>query len=176
MATWFNASGPQEGLHSMAKNPMLIRVLTSDDIPVCAEMVASAPLWQSYGLTPEIAAKRLQDALANDGLLLVADDGSGKPVGFVWMLRRGAFDLSAYIRWLVVASTQRSKGVGQKLLAAAEAQVQPPVRDVFLLCADFNGDAQRFYEREGYRQMGTIPDYVITGVAEYIYRKRLSPP
>jgi ribosomal-protein-alanine N-acetyltransferase len=42
-----------------------------------------------------------------------------------------------------------------------------------LLCSDFNTEAQRFYRRAGYEQVGALPDYVVPGVAELIFRKRL---
>ena len=152
---------------------MLIRPLVESDILSCAEIVAAAPVWQRYGITVETATKRLSDTLHTDALMLVADDGTGHATGFAWLLRQGAFGLSGYIRWLAVASTARGGGIGQKLLVAAEAQIQPPARDMFLLCSDFNVDAQRFYERQGYSRIGTLQDYVLPGIAEYIYRKRL---
>jgi len=154
---------------------MFIRPLTEGDIPTCAQIVTTAPVWQRYGLTIERATQQFSEALRTNAPVLVADDGNGNVIGFVRLILRGAFDLSPYIRWLAVASTQRSRGVGRQLLSGAEALVQPPVRDMFLLCADFNTDAQRFYESNGYSRIGTIPDYVIPGVTEYIYRKRLIP-
>jgi len=41
------------------------------------------------------------------------------------------------------------------------------------LCSDFNTDAQRYYEKHGYSRVGAIPDYVVPGITELIYRKRL---
>jgi ribosomal protein S18 acetylase RimI-like enzyme len=154
---------------------MLIRSLTEKDILACATIIATTPLWQGYGVTPEKASQRLSDAYRANAPILVADDGTGHVIGVLWIVERGAFDLSPNIRWLAVDATARSQGVGQQLLSAAEAQVQPPARDLFLLCADSNTDAQRFYERNGYSRVGTITDYVIPGVAEYIYRKRVIP-
>ena len=113
--------------------------------------------------------------MRGNSTILVADNGDGHPIGFVWVLMRGAFDLSPYIRWLAITSTERSKGIGRQLLSAAEANVRLPAHDMFLLCADYNTAAQRFYETNGYSRIGTISDYAIPGVAEYIYRKRLIP-
>jgi hypothetical protein len=45
--------------------------------------------------------------------------------------------------------------------------------DLFLLVADFNTDAQQFYQRRGYEQVGAIPAYVLPDVTELIYRKRV---
>ncbi len=153
---------------------IIIRPMRSDDIEPCANMIASTMPWQRYGITPEIATTRLETGLRGDSLILVAGDGSGNLLGFVWLVKRGAFDLSGYIRWIVVATSHRSSGVGRQLLAAAEDSIRQTSHDIFLLCSDFNLDAQRFYERNGYIQVGVLPDYVLPGVAELIYRKRLA--
>src|ERR1041385_5895590 len=146
---------------------MIILPITESDIPTCAEIVSSTPLWQGYGLTFETATARLTNAMHSDDLLLVAVDDDGTAVAFLWVVARGAFNLSSYIRWFVVSSTLRGGGIGQKLIAEAEAQIKLTSRDVFLLCADFNMEAQRFYERHGYTRVGAIGDYVVPGVAEF---------
>ncbi len=53
----------------------------------------------------------------------------------------------------------------------AEAHAQS--RDIFLLVSDFNHDAQRFYNRLGYQQVGKLDDYVMQGVSELVFRKRV---
>jgi ribosomal protein S18 acetylase RimI-like enzyme len=53
----------------------------------------------------------------------------------------------------------------------AEQELFRTGKDIFLLVSDFNIDAQSFYQRLGYRQVGAIPDYLIPGVAELIYHK-----
>src|SRR5258708_18555447 len=135
---------------------MLIRPLVESDILSCAEIVAATPVWQRYGITVETATKRLSDTLHTDALMLFADDGTGHATGFAWLLRQGAFGLSGYIRWLAVASTARGGGIGQKLLVAAEAQIQPPPLDIFLLCSDFNVYAHPFSDRNGYTPIAPL--------------------
>ncbi len=150
-----------------------IRRMVPADIPACAGIVASTALWVRYGVTPEGAAARLAAGYQEDATILVAEDGAGTLLGFVWLVERGAFDLSGYIRWIAVTAQHRRSGVGRLLLDAAEAQVRRTSRDIFLLCSDFNVEAQRFYERNGYILVGRLPDYALSGVAELIYRKRL---
>lgn len=152
---------------------LIIRPMTADDIEPCAQTIAQAALWQRYNVTLEGARARLFSGLQEQVTLLVADDGGGSPLGFVWLSVHGAFDRSGYIRWIAVTANQRNSGVGRRLLGAAEDITRQTSDDIFLLCADFNLDAQRFYVRNGYEQVGALPDYVLVGVAELIYRKRL---
>ena len=43
----------------------------------------------------------------------------------------------------------------------------------FLVVADYNTDAKRLYERNGYQQVGKIPDLYRSGVTEYLMAKDL---
>jgi ribosomal protein S18 acetylase RimI-like enzyme len=126
-------------------------------------------------MTEQSATARLSTAMHESASILIAAEAEAKaiPLGFLWLAMRGAFDASGYIRLIGVMPGQRSKGIGQKLLTAAEDLVRPAARDMFLLCSDFNVEAQHFYERNGYTQVGALLDYILMGVAELIYRKRL---
>lgn len=130
------------------------------------------PLWQRYGLTRERADVILRQGLSSEHLLLTAEQ-DGEPAGLAYVLPRGAFALSPYLRWLAVRPGGTRGGVGSALLQAAEVAAGQHRGDMFLLAADFNTDAHRFYERHQYVRVGVLPDYVVSGVSEYIYWKRL---
>jgi ribosomal protein S18 acetylase RimI-like enzyme len=110
--------------------------------------------------------------LCQGNAVLVAVDVGDVPVGLVRVISRGAFDLSGYIRWIVVSAKRRGDGIGHLLLEAAEARVHQTGGTIFLICSDFNIHARRFYERHGYVQVGTIPNYMLPGVAEALPRHR----
>jgi ribosomal protein S18 acetylase RimI-like enzyme len=151
-----------------------IRPMNEADIGSCAALMAHTPLWQRYGITVEGAAARLADVLASGGTILVAEEsGETAPLGFVWIVERGAFNRSGYIPLIGVDPAHRGGGIGKQLLEAAENHVRQTSQDLFLLCSDFNTDAQRFYEQHGYARVGAIPDYVVAGITELIYRKHL---
>ena len=60
------------------------------------------------------------------------------------------------------------------MLRHAETRYAPHARHIFLCVSSFNPDARRLYERVGYKQVGTLPDYLIDGASELIMHKRLA--
>lgn len=149
-----------------------IRPMTPADIPGCARWIAATPLWQRYHVTEPSIQKRLSQALENGATIFVAER-AGDVLGFLWLVERGAFDHSDYVRLIGVRPGERGRGVGRALMEFAEESSRARGRDLFLLVSDFNTDAQRFYQRLGFHQVGLLEDYVIPGVSELIYRKRV---
>lgn len=138
-----------------------------------AAWMVQYPLWARYGLTESRARDVMQRGLAGGDILLTADTEESAACGFAYVLPRGAFALSPYLRWLAVRQDMTGTGVGLALLQAAEQESIHTRAELFLLAADFNTGAHRFYERHGYSRVGEIPDYVVSGVTELIYWKRL---
>ena len=148
-----------------------IRPMTPADIPGCARWIAATPLWQRYHVTESSISKRLSQALEGGATIFVAER-AGDVLGFLWLVERGAFDHNDYVRLIGVRPGERGHGIGRALMEFAEEQSRARGRDLFLLVSDFNTDAQRFYQRLGFHQVGLLEDYVIPGIGELIYRKR----
>ncbi len=145
------------------------------DASSCAAIMHASPLWVRYGITTLEAARRaLGDMLAGTRLGFVAEDAGGV-IGFVVYTVEGTFVHSGYVRAVAVAPDAQRRGVGGRLMDAAEAAILGRGPNVFLLVSAWNTDAQRFYERRGYRRVGEIPDYVRRGITECLYRKTLGP-
>lgn len=149
--------------------------MVSEDIPTIARWIAAIPLWQRYEYSTEAARRSLEQALARGDLLLTADMEDRLACGLAWCLPHGTFGRSAYLRLLGVQSGLHGAGLGATLLDAAERETARSAGDLMLLVSDFNLSAQRFYQRQGYRQIGAIPGYVLPDVAELIFWKRLAP-
>ncbi|MFN8528833.1 MAG: GNAT family N-acetyltransferase [Anaerolineae bacterium] len=150
---------------------MIVRPLTAQDIPLVSAWIVTIPLWKRYGLTVEKLSGQLATALDNDLLLTVDTEESA--VGLAWCLPRGGFGRSAYLKMLGVRPDQSGRGLGAILLDHLETLVTS--NELFLLASDFNSDAHRFYQRQGYQQIGAIPDFVLTGVTEMIFYKKIRP-
>jgi ribosomal protein S18 acetylase RimI-like enzyme len=151
-----------------------IRAMAIEDAAVVAPMMASIEPWRRYGLTEERARTQLEFAIRRRDIVLTADvDGAtARCVG--WCIPHGMFDRSPYLRWLAVHPDNAGGGIGAALLEAVETIARRYGDDIFLLAAEFNTGAHRFYERHGYVRYAILPNYVVAGVAELLYWKRYS--
>lgn len=157
----------------MAETGIQIRRMIPDDIPMLAEWMALIPLWNRYGLTVPRAVEGFEGALRAGDILQVADMGEDRACGFAWGMIGGGFGRSVYLRLIGVRDDLAGQGIGALLLDNVE-QVAAVLSDsICLLVSDFNYGAQRFYRRQGYAQVGSIPGYVLPEVDEMIFWKRL---
>ena len=150
-----------------------IRPMTLEDAAPVARWMAQIEPWIRYNVNPERTQARLERGITGGDVVLTVDVGETNACGFAFCALTGMFDRSPYLRWIAIHPDHAGAGIGAALLAAVEDAVRVHDRDLFLLAADYNSGARRFYERHGYRQMTVLPDYVVAGVAEVLYWKRL---
>jgi ribosomal protein S18 acetylase RimI-like enzyme len=150
--------------------------MTLRQIPACASIMTETPLWKTtYGVTEASARNMLQVGLADpQQTLCTALDEDMSVVGFAYFVERGAFYYGSYLRLLAVQPACRSQGIGEKLLRHVESAVGSKSRHLFLMVTEHNMKAQRFYKRLGYKHVGTVADFVVSGVTECIFCKRLT--
>jgi len=144
------------------------RAATDDDREWAAQVMAASEPWLT--LRRDLEACR---AVANqtETELFVALRG-GVRGGFIRLQRRGVAG-SPYVATIAVAPEQRGTGLGTALLHFAEERYRADCRHIFLCVSSFNTRALQLYEREGYRQVGELKDYVIEGASELLMHKRL---
>ena len=149
-----------------------VRALRAAEIPDLVDWLVTLPLMQRYGLQLLAARRMLAQALDQRHHVIAVDTETATACGFAWIMPAGAFGRSAYLRLIAVRPDAAGKGIGGALLAEAERLAAAEDRNLFLLVSDFNADAQAFYLRHGYHQIGAIPAYVLPDVAEMIFWKR----
>ena len=156
-------------------SPFTFRPMEGPDIPLLAGWLAELPLLQRYGLSTERAQEALNQALRKLDTLSVCDptESPGHACGLAWVMPTGGFGRSAYLRLLAVSGEHAGLGIGSALLAHAEQLASGLSQDMLLLVSDFNTDAQQFYRRHGYVQIGALPGYVLPDVTELLFRKLL---
>lgn len=156
----------------MKQSKISIRLMNASDVSGVAEFVSTTPLWQRYGVTFDSFSTRLNSGLESGASIIVAVLGS-EVLGFAWASEKGAFGRDVYLPLIGVRPLERSLGVGGLLLDYVEQTLFGGPRDVFLLVSDFNLEAQRFYAKRGYTQVGAIPNYVLDGVSELLMWKKI---
>jgi GNAT superfamily N-acetyltransferase len=120
--------------------------------------------------TVESFRERLRDALADVRVV----GPVGAPVGF-HMLRGDE------LYQLYVSADARGTGVAAALIADAEARLAGRGADAaWLSCAIGNDRAARFYEKSGWRRVGTMIDHSVTDtgtfpIETWRYEKSLRP-
>ncbi len=147
-----------------------IRKLKKNDIDTIARIVAETELWQRYGLNFEKARNKFEKGVQRGANIFVAEI-KDEIAGFIWYVPDGAFDRSGYVELIGVKRNFRGRGVGEKLMEFVENLFSP--ESIFLLVSDFNEKAQKFYSRLGYKKVGEIEDYVIKGITEFIFYKKV---
>lgn len=140
---------------------------TEEECLWCARLMAESEPWITLGRGYE-ACKALSLDPAYRTLVARRD---GAPCGFIRLHPRGVAG-SPYVASVAVSETERGHGVGRALLDEAE-RLFPNARYIFLCVSSFNPRARALYERQGYRLIGELPDYVIDGASELLMAKRI---
>jgi len=135
----------------------------------CEQAISSSVLGEKYFSAPGSARNAVLEGLEHDNLYVAMADGVC--AGFFYVIPKGAFHSFPYLHLIAVRESFRRKGVGKVLLDYAENIAFAASDKIFLVVADFNPDAKRFYERNGYRQVGEIPSLYRQGIAEYLMMK-----
>jgi [ribosomal protein S18]-alanine N-acetyltransferase len=135
----------------------------------CARMMAASEPWITLGRGYEASLALLQrpDREVHVAVL------DGTVAGFIVVAMQGAF--VGYIQTVCVAAERRGRGIGTRLVSHAEERIFRETPNVFLCVSSFNPDARRLYERLGYSLVGALPDYLVTGHSELLYRKTIGP-
>ncbi|MEY4704551.1 MAG: hypothetical protein RL042_747, partial [Nitrospirota bacterium] len=83
---------------------------------------------------------------------------------------RQKFLLGDYLELLAVADWARGKGLGARLLSHVETTVFARAKNLFACVSDFNEQGRQFYKKQGYQEIGPMPNFLIPGSAEILLR------
>lgn len=134
-------------------------------------MLADSEPWKKLGYT-DSDWRKLFDPLPAGREGFVIESG-GAVAGFA--LVRPKFLMGDYLELLVVAPSARSNGLGSALLKHIEDVVFQRAKNLFACVSDFNAEARQFYKKNGYQEIGPMPNFLIPGSAEMLLRKTVGP-
>jgi ribosomal protein S18 acetylase RimI-like enzyme len=137
----------------------------------CKDALCRSTLGEKYFSSPGSAESVILEGICQ-GNLYVALIGE-ECVGFTYIIPKGAFHSFPYLHIIAIKKEYRDKGIGKALLDYSECIAFETADKLFLVVADFNPDAKRFYERNCYRQVGEISGLYRSGITEYLMVKEL---
>ena len=152
-------------------NDSRIRAMQAEDRAEIVQLLGESDPWKTLGYT--IADwNRIFCPLPQGRDSYVAElDGRVAGVALV----KQKFLLGDYLELLGVAEWACQKGVDSLLLKHVEQLVFERTKNLFACVSDFNQSARDFYKKQGYQEIGPMPNFLIPGSAEILLRKSAGP-
>lgn len=141
----------------------------TDAIKRCASIMSRSDPWITLGRDYEASIQTLSDKAKEVYIANFANEIAG----FIILNMQGAF--VGYIQSVCISPELRGKEIGSLLLSFAEERIFSEVPNVFICASSFNSGAQKLYQKLGYKVVGKLEDYVISGHSEILLRKTISP-
>lgn len=146
-----------------------IRKGTVEYLDGCIKAMENSSLCTAYFQTEESRKNAVMEGINRGTLYVVLC--SGECAGFAYFIPEGAFHAYHYLHLIAIKEEYRGKGLGKKLLDFIEDMLFKSRDKIFLLVGDYNPDAKIFYEKLGYKYLGTIPSLYRKGIDEFLMMK-----
>jgi len=152
-------------------NDLVVRAMNGpDEADAGASIMACSDPWKRLGRDVHHTLRTVTNA--NSEVYVAVHEA--QVLGLVIVVMNVPL-IRGYINALAVHADHRNRGVGARLLMFAEDRIFRESPNVFLCVSDFNANAQRFYQRMGYKRVGLIEDFIIHGAGEILMRKTIGP-
>jgi ribosomal protein S18 acetylase RimI-like enzyme len=149
----------------------IVRPMTAEDRAEVIELLASSDPWKRLGYQADDWDSYFTPLPPGRDSYVVEQSGRVAGIAVV----RQKFLLGDYIELFGVADWARNKGLGGLLLTHLEAAVFERAKNLFACVSDFNDRARHFYKKQGYLEIGPMPNFLIPGSAEILLRKTSGP-
>ena len=149
----------------------IVRPMTVEDRAAVIELLADSDPWKRLGYQASDWDAYFTPLPQGRDSYVVDQNGRVAGIGVV----RQKFLLGDYVELFGVADWARDRGLGMLLLAHIEAVVFARVKNLFACVSDFNDQARHFYKKQGYLEIGPMPNFLIPGSAEILLRKTSGP-
>ena len=149
----------------------IVRLMTVNDRAAVVKLLVDADPWKRLGYQAKDWDCYFTPLPQGRDSFVVEQNGRVAGIAVV----RQKFLLGDYLELLGVADWARGKGLGGQLLTHVEEAVFARGKNVFACVSDFNDQGRKFYKKQGYQEIGPMPDFLIPGSAEILLRKTRGP-
>jgi [ribosomal protein S18]-alanine N-acetyltransferase len=146
-----------------------VRTMVPDDRTGVIQLLSDSDPWKTLGYGADDWSRIFCPLPEGRDCYIVELDGQVAGVAIV----KQKFLLGDYLELLGVAVWARQKGVGGQLLKHLEGLVFQRTKNLFACVSDFNEPARAFYKKQGYLEIGPMPNFLIPGSAEILIRKTI---
>lgn len=148
-----------------------IRTMVPDDRKSVIQLLSDSEPWNTLRYGADDWSRIFCPLPLGRDCYIAERDGQVAGVAIV----KQKFLLGDYLELLGVAVWARQKGVGGQLLRHIEELVFKRTKNLFACVSDFNEPARTFYKKQGYQEIGPMPNFLIPGCAEILLRKTAGP-
>ena len=148
-----------------------IRPMHSRDREPVVQLLAESDPWKTLGYDHNDWSRIFCPVPQGRESFVFETDGQIAGIAIV----RQKFLLGDYLELLGVAGWARHRGTGRQLLAHVERVVFARTKNLFACVSDFNTGARDFYRKQGYQEIGPMPNFLIAGSSEILLRKTAGP-
>jgi len=149
----------------------IVRLMTSGDRAAVIELLAGSDPWKRLGYQAKDWDSYFTPLPEGRDSYVVDQNSSVAGIAVI----RQKFLLGDYLELLGVADWAKGRGLGKRLLTHIEAAVFARAKNLFACVSDFNDQARTFYKKQGYQEIGPMPNFLIPGSAEILLRKTRGP-
>ncbi len=150
-----------------------LRQLTQEEIITVSQTIAQMEPWLTLNYSAQTLTNylnRQESALHQYGIVVPEQQVVGVIcVRYPWL--RGA-----YIELFAIYHSQQGQGIGRDIVnwLTSELTQNSNLPNLWALVSSFNHEAQHFYQKNGFVEIGQINDFVVAGYDEVLLRKNLT--
>jgi [ribosomal protein S18]-alanine N-acetyltransferase len=152
-------------------NAPAIRDMQPDDREAVVQLLGESDPWTTLGYTKDDWSRIFSPIPQGRESFVIELDGRVAGIAIV----KPQFLLGDYLELLGIAPWARGRRLGATMLQEIEALVFGRTKNLFACVSDFNGPARAFYKKQGYQEIGPMPNFLIPGSAELLLRKTAGP-
>ncbi len=141
---------------------------TDTDRSWAAALLSGQEPWVTLGVSYQTCLANCTDP----DLDLYIAHREGVRCGMMLIHPKG-FAGSPYIKSIATDPDLRNTGAGFTMMHFIEEKYGSYTGHIALCVSSFNTRAKHFYQRSGYRQVGVLQDYIISGASEIIMVKKI---
>ncbi len=144
--------------------------MTPNHVPVLAEAFATMEPWHRLGMGGDYLARFFMATQSNRTRKVILLDG--ETAGIVMVEQPWLF--GAYLKFFGVFREVQGQGAGSVVLQHLIEQArQQRLRNFWIMTSAFNTRAVAFYERLGFERAALLPDLIVSGDDEILFRQKL---